>query len=67
MNPVQAQLMGPRRVPDLEELYRRDRARRFVAAARAARRAGRAAARAARRAERADRHARRLHAPTLTD
>jgi hypothetical protein len=25
--------MGPRRVPDLEELYRRDRARRFVAAA----------------------------------
>jgi hypothetical protein len=67
MNPVHFELMGLSRVPNAEELYRRDRARRFVAAARAARRAARAAARAARHAERADRRARHLHALTLTD
>jgi hypothetical protein len=63
--PIQGQLMRLSLVPGHEELYRRDRARRFLAAARATRRADRAAARAARQAERAAR--RHLHALALTD
>ena len=64
MYPNHGELMQLGRVPSLEELYQRDRTRRFVAAARAARRAHRAAARASRRAERAALRARHLHALT---
>jgi hypothetical protein len=65
--PIHGELPPVSRIPSLDELYRRDRTRRFVAAARAARRADRAAARAAHRAERAALQAHHLYALTLTD